>query len=185
MIRSTMIVAGLACWAMFSSCKADDATTKTDESPQTATASAPAEAEPAAAEAPTEPAAPEARPSQEGRFGGLVAGATTVTVTQRQADGEADYGGTPRTVDDAEWIAKFVTAVGPTVPGSEAVPRCIPNYNLTFANADGEIASFGAVCAGLETVVLVRDGAAYSAGDDATVGQMLRDLASEAAPAAE
>ena len=183
MIRRKLIVAGLACWAMFSSCKADDVATKSDESPQTATPSPVAEAEPASAEAPKEPAATE-EPSQEGRFGGLVAGATTVTVTQRQADGEADYGGTPRTVDDADWIAKFVAAVGPTVPGSEAVPKCIPNYTLTFANADGELASFGAVCAGLETVVLVRDGAAYSAGDDATAGQMLKDLASEA-PAVE
>jgi hypothetical protein len=161
----------LVAMTLSTACKADDGATK--EEP-------PATSEPAAAAPDEKPdEAPEEAPDEPtgGTFGNLVEGATSLTVTQRQADGDADYGGKARATTDTEWIAKFVAAVGADQPASDSIPRCPPTYTLAFANAEGELATFGGVCAGTETVVLVRDGAAYSATDAATARTMLQDLA--------
>lgn len=155
----------------FSGCKSDEGT-RVESDPAVETTST--AAQPAEIAEPPAPAADEG--AAEGTFGGYVEGATTLTVTQRMADGEADYGGTPRTVEDPEWIDKFVTAIGPDQPGSEAVPKCLPTYTLVFAGPDGELATFGGVCGGSD-VILVRDGASYAADDDATALLMLQELA--------
>jgi hypothetical protein len=158
-----------ACEANEPDVKPDPATTETTSSTTAAEADTTA-----GAEVPAE---------LEGRFGGMVFGATTVTVTQRDADGEIDFAGQER-VADAAWIERFITAIGPKAPGSEAVPRCLPIYQFTFSNADGELAQFGGVCAGMEGFILIKGGSSYSAEDDAAARALLKELAAKQ-PAAE
>ncbi len=181
-MKKLLVMLVLAVLAV-SACKSDDAATKDDIRQPTPAADEPAKVEePAETEEPAEDAADEgaaAAPDDadlEGRFGGIVTDATTVVVTQRQADGDADFGGEPREAD-AAWIAKFVEAVGPKVPGSEAVPKCLPNYTLVFNGPEGKVAEFGAVCGSAEAVVLVRNGASYAAKNNEAARALLQGLA--------
>lgn len=155
MVISVFAACGLA------ACKSDDASMRADETP--ATQGAVAGATTGAT------GATNGAPAEAGTFGGLISGATMVTVTERPTDGP------PRT-GDAAWIAKFTAAVGVDTVGEEGVPKCLPKYSIVFANDSGELATFGAVCSDSEAVIVVRDGLRFEAVDGDAARTLLQDV---------
>lgn len=173
MIRNIIILLSIA--AAAAACKSDDTNTKGETPPAVKTVNPETQpTDPDIVDPSTDPPA-----AESSTFGGLVHGATKLTVTQRQADGDIDFGGQDRVVNDAEWIAKFVDTIGVGNEGSDAVPKCIPSYTLVFASDDGELAAFDGVCAGTDTVVLVREMTAYAADDAEAARALLKELAAQ------
>jgi hypothetical protein len=172
LLAATIAVGALGCETSEADKKGDTTPAETSAGETTATAEEP---ETSANDGETTGSAAAAN-DLEGLFGGYIAGATKVTVTQRQAMYGVDFGGTPRTAGK-EWIDKFVAAMGPRQPGLEAVPKCLPGYTLVFANDTEELSTFSGVCSEKDAVYMVRGGAAYSADDPDTVRALLGELA--------
>lgn len=87
-------------------------------------------------------------------------------------------GGKPVEITDAAWLTKFHAAIGDG-PGSEAVPKCLPTYLLTYYKGDTEVAKMSAVCANADTAMFVQGGQSFAAEKDAEVLTMLKGLQPE------